>query len=74
MGRIRAVAVKFRLILSVKTCDNENKEVNIIDPNPNNNYETKKNFTGFYTEVNPKFIIPCATMTALRQLLFAPNV
>ena len=23
-------------------------------PNPNNRYKTKKNFTGFYTEVNPK--------------------
>ena len=35
----------------------QNKEVNIIDPNPNNSYKTKKNFTGFYTEVNP-----CNTM------------
>ena len=25
----------------------------MIDPNPNNSYKTKKNFTGFYTEVNP---------------------
>ena len=25
----------------------------IIDPNPNNSYKTKKNFTGFYTELNP---------------------
>ena len=24
-------------------------------PNPNNGYKTKKNFTGFYTEVNPKW-------------------
>ena len=31
----------------------KNKEVNIIDPNPNNSYKTKKNFTGSYTEVNP---------------------
>ena len=49
------------LILGVKTCDThqwrktktKNKEVNIIDPNPNNNYKTKKNFTSFYIEVNP---------------------
>ena len=32
---------------------NKYKEVSIIDPNPNNSYKTKKNFTGFYTEVNP---------------------
>ena len=25
----------------------------MIDPNPNNSYKTKKNFIGFYTEVNP---------------------
>ena len=31
----------------------KNKKVNIIDSNPNNSYKTKKNFTGFYTEVNP---------------------
>ena len=30
------------------------KEVNIIDPNPNNSYKTKKKFTCSYTEVNPK--------------------
>ena len=30
----------------------ENKEVNILDHNPNNSYETKKIFTGLYTEVN----------------------
>ena len=28
------------------------QEVEIIDPNPNNSYKTKKNFTGSYTEVN----------------------
>ena len=33
----------------------ENKEVNIIDPNPNNSYKTKKKFAGSYTEVNPIF-------------------
>ena len=31
----------------------KNKEVNIIDPNPNNNYKTKKHFADFYTEVIP---------------------
>ena len=36
----------------------ENKEVKIIYPNPNNNCKTKKNCTGFYTEVNPKKVIP----------------
>ena len=30
-----------------------NKEVNIIDPNPNNSYKTKKKFIGSYTEVDP---------------------
>ena len=35
------------------TSNKENKEVGIIDPNPNSSYKTKKNFTGFYTEVNP---------------------
>ena len=37
------------------TQNKENKEVNIIDPNANNSYKTKKNFTGFYTEVSPAF-------------------
>ena len=27
---------------------------NIINPNPNNSYKAKKNFTGFYIEVNSK--------------------
>ena len=31
-----------------------NKEVNIIDPNPNNSYITKKKFTDSYTELSPK--------------------
>ena len=31
----------------------KHKEVKIIDPNPNNNYKTKKNFKGSYSEVNP---------------------
>ena len=31
-----------------------NKEVNIIDPNPNNSFERKKKFTGSNAEVNPK--------------------
>ena len=26
----------------------------MTEPNPNNSCKTKKNFTGFYTEVNPK--------------------
>ena len=30
------------------------QEANIIDPNLNNSYIAKKNFTGFYTEVNPR--------------------
>ena len=30
------------------------KEVNMIDPNPNNSCKTKKKFTGSYTEVNSK--------------------
>ena len=53
------VVYTIRLILGVKTCDThqwrkkkEYKKVNITDPNPNNSYKTKKNFTGFYTEVN----------------------
>lgn len=25
----------------------------MIDPSPNNNYKTKKNFRGSYTEANP---------------------
>ena len=33
----------------------ENKEFNIIIPNPNKSHRTKKNFTGYYTEVNRKF-------------------
>ena len=32
----------------------EYKEVNIKDPNPDNSYMTKRHFTGFCTEVNPK--------------------
>ena len=28
----------------------------MIDPTPNNSYKTKKNFTGFYTEVTPTFV------------------
>ena len=39
------------------TYNKENKEVNIIDPNPNNSYKTKKKFTGSYTEVNPKLLL-----------------
>ena len=42
----------FNICVSV-TQNKENKEVKIIDPNPNNNSKTKKNYTGFYTEVNP---------------------
>ena len=47
------------LILGVKTCDThkENKEVNVIDPNPNSSYKTMKNFTGFYTEGKPYFYL-----------------
>ena len=30
----------------------ESKGVKIIESNPYNYYKTKKNFTGFYTEVN----------------------
>ena len=55
----------FWLILCVRTCNThqwhntqlykENKEVNIIDPNPNNSYKTKENFMGFYTKVIPHF-------------------
>ena len=30
----------------------ENKEVNMIDPNRNNSYKTKKNFTDFPNDVN----------------------
>ena len=48
------------ICLGVRTCETqqwaqnkENKEVNIIDPNPNNSYKTKKKFAGSYTEVNP---------------------
>jgi len=47
------------LILVVRTCNThsdvkqKNKEVKITDPNPNNSYKTKKNFTGSYSEVNP---------------------
>ena len=48
------------LCLGVRTCEThqwrknkENKEVNTIDPNPNNSYKTKKKFTGSYTEGNP---------------------
>ena len=26
----------------------------MIDPYPKNSYKTKKNFTGFYTQVNPE--------------------
>ena len=34
----------------------------MIDSNPNNSYKTKKNLTGFYTEVNLEIVIrPLAT-------------
>ena len=47
----------------------EYKEVNIIDPNPNNSYKTKKNFTGSYTEVNPlEFGLNCK-----QRLTFLPD-
>jgi len=36
------------------TYNNENKEVKIIDPNPNNSCKAKKNFTGF-TEKNQEY-------------------
>ena len=41
-------------------------------PNPNNSYKTKKNFTGFYTEVNPIVwnLIPKAIRDASSQQLF----
>ena len=39
------------------TKNQENKEANILDPNPNNSYKTKKKFTGSYTEVNPKYAV-----------------
>ena len=39
----------------------QNKEVNIIDPNPNDSYKTKKKFTGSYTEVNPEFLFEFST-------------
>ena len=31
------------------TLNKENKEVNIVDANPDNSYKTKKKFTGSYT-------------------------
>ena len=40
-----------------------------MDPNPNNSYKTKKNFTGSYTEVNPFF-----KKTEWRPKLLGPNV
>ena len=33
-------------------------------PNPNNSYKTKKNFTGFYTEVNPILSKICGLQTS----------
>ena len=49
----------FCLILGVKARDTHQKERKQGSqhnrPNPNNSYKTKKNFTGFYTEVNPSF-------------------
>ena len=50
-------------ILGVRTCNtyqwrkttNTKKSTQYWHPNPNNNYKTKKNFTGSYTEVNPHF-------------------
>ena len=44
----------------------ENKEVNIIDPNPNNSYKTKEKFTGSYTEENLKIF--CLKNTKYRHL------
>ena len=32
----------------------------MIDANPNNNYKTKKNFKGFYAEVDPFILTPFA--------------
>ena len=31
-------------------------EVNTAEPRNNNSYKTKKNFTGFYTEDDPKYL------------------
>ena len=39
------------------TQNKEYKEVNLIDSNLNDSYKTKKNFTGFYTEINPSAIL-----------------
>ena len=36
------------------TQNKEYKEFNIIDPNSINSYKPKKNFTGFYIELNPE--------------------
>ena len=59
------------------TQNKENKEVNIIDPNPNSSYKTKKKFTGLrsYTEVNPKFpdgvniVIICTYLQLVCELI-----
>ena len=45
------------ITLTSDVLNKENKEVNIIDPNSNNSYKTKKTFTGFHTEVNSVFLI-----------------
>ena len=51
----------------------ENKEVNIIDPNPNNSYKTKKKFTGSYTEVNPEFCKECIPIKVTNLVLDLGN-
>ena len=47
------------------------KLTNIIDPNSNNSYKTKKKFTGSYTEVNPFFYKSPPHERAWRTLLNA---
>lgn len=57
-----SMATQKELIVGVRTSNThqwhqQNKKVNIMDPNPSNSYKTKKTFTGFYTEVNSKKVI-----------------
>ena len=35
--------------------ERKQRSQHIIEPDPSNNYKTKKNFIGSYTKVNPNF-------------------
>ena len=65
--------VKDGLVLGVRTCETHQwrktfrkQRSQHNSPNPNNSYKTNKNFTGSYTEVNPKDAEDCHGLQTIK--------